>query len=164
MIQTPHPLIHPFSGWDMNRLVDSRAVSGRKHPFLTWEPFDGDTKIWTFIQLSDRDKDMFKVGGENVAASEIERVVMTLPGIEETAVVAKKDPMLEEVPVIFVHPTGGVSNGDALLEEQILSTCRSQLADFKVPRAVYFVDDFPRSTLEKIAKADLRRRLEGDRD
>ena len=112
-----------------------------------------------YIQFSDRAKDMLRVGGENVAASEVERVVLALPDVEEAAVVARKDPMLDEVPVIFVLPSGGVASAGVELETLILSTCRTQLADFKVPRAVYFVEDFPRSTLEKIAKAELRKRL-----
>jgi crotonobetaine/carnitine-CoA ligase len=108
-----------------------------------------------FIVFADREKDMLKVGGENVAASEVERVVATVPGVSEVAVVARRDPMLDEVPVAFV-----IANDAAGLQERILAACRAQLADFKVPRAVYLVDELPRSTLEKIAKAELRRRVE----
>jgi crotonobetaine/carnitine-CoA ligase len=43
-----------------------------------------------------------------------------------------------------------------VLSEAVIDTCKNQLADFKVPRAVYFVEDFPRATLEKIAKNKLR--------
>ena len=112
-----------------------------------------------FIQFSDRDKDMLKVGGENVAASEIERVILSVAGIMECAVVAKPDPMRDEVPHAFVLPQGGIANAPAGLTDAVLRACRAALADFKVPVGVTLVDDFPRSTLEKIAKAKLRATL-----
>ena len=108
------------------------------------------------LQFGDRDKDMLKVGGENVAASEIERVVGTVAGVAECAVVAKRDPMLDEVPVVFVLPPSGGAGDKGALEASVLEACQSALADFKVPREVHVVDELPRSTLEKIAKAKLR--------
>ena len=110
-----------------------------------------------FISFADRDKDMLKVGGENVAASEIERVVMTVPGIQECAVVAKRDPMLDEVPVVFVLVPGGEAAAPKDLVEKIGEACRKGLAGFKRPRDIRIVAELPRSTLEKIAKAELRR-------
>ena len=108
------------------------------------------------LVFGDRDKDMLKVGGENVAASEIERVVNSVAGVAECAVVAKRDPMLDEVPVVFVLPPAG-GGGDAnLLSGAILAACEQSLADFKVPREIRIVDELPRSTLEKVAKAQLR--------
>lgn len=110
-----------------------------------------------FIRFGDRAKDMLKVGGENVAASEIEQVIITVTGVRETAVVAKKHPMLDEVPVAFVIPQEGVMPEE--LETRVLQACRAQLADFKVPREIRVVDAMPRSTLEKVAKAELRKML-----
>ena len=103
---------------------------------------------------------MLKVGGENVAASEIERVIALVPGVYETAVVAQKHRMLDEVPVAFVIAAPAVdAAARAALSGQIIAECKAKLADFKVPRAVFVVDDMPRSTLEKIHKVELRKRL-----
>ena len=113
-----------------------------------------------FIKFGDRAKDMLKVGGENVAASEIEQVIAVVPGVREAAVVAKKHPMLDEVPVVFIIPAAGVEGAPADLHDTVMAACRSALADFKVPREIRFVDDMPRSTLEKVAKAELRKLLE----
>ena len=112
-----------------------------------------------FIKFGDRAKDMLKVGGENVAASEIEQVIAVIPGVREAAVVSKKHPMLDEVPVVFIIPQAGVAGLPADLHDTVMKACRSALADFKVPREIHFVDDMPRSTLEKVAKAELRKLL-----
>jgi crotonobetaine/carnitine-CoA ligase len=112
-----------------------------------------------FVRFGDRAKDMLKVGGENVAASEIEQVIAVVPGVRETAVVAKRHPMLDEVPVAFVIPQSGVAKLPDGLHDAVMAACRAQLADFKVPREIRFVDEMPRSTLEKVAKAELRKML-----
>jgi carnitine-CoA ligase len=113
-----------------------------------------------FMKFGDRAKDMLKVGGENVAASEIEQVIAVVPGVREAAVVAKKHPMLDEVPVAFIIPHAGVGGAPAELHDTVMSACRSALADFKIPREIRFVDEMPRSTLEKVAKAELRKLLD----
>ncbi len=112
------------------------------------------------LTFADRDKDMLKVGGENVAASEIERVIAVVPGVYEVAVVAQRHKMLDEIPVAFVIPAPGIDPeqpGD--LADRIIAACNDKLADFKVPRDVFVVAELPRSTLEKIHKAELRNRL-----
>jgi crotonobetaine/carnitine-CoA ligase len=113
-----------------------------------------------FVKFGDRAKDMLKVGGENVAASEIEQVVAQVAGVREAAVVAKKHPMLDEVPVVFIIPHSGVEKLPRDLHDDIMAACRSALADFKLPREIRFVDELPRSTLEKVAKAELRKLLQ----
>jgi crotonobetaine/carnitine-CoA ligase len=113
-----------------------------------------------YVKFGDRAKDMLKVGGENVAASEIEQVIAVVPGVREAAVVAKKHPMLDEVPVAFIIPHAGVGGAPAELHDTVMTACRGALADFKVPREIRFVDEMPRSTLEKVAKAELRKMLD----
>jgi crotonobetaine/carnitine-CoA ligase len=112
-----------------------------------------------FLKFGDRAKDMLKVGGENVAASEIEQVIAVVPGVREAAVVAKKHPMLDEVPVVFIIPAAGCEAAPKDLHDTVMAACRNALADFKVPREIRFVDEMPRSTLEKVAKAELRKML-----
>jgi len=109
-----------------------------------------------WITFVERENDMLKVGGENVAALEVEGVIRAVAGVEEVAVVAGPDPMLDEVPVAFVVVSEVEEGAKAALAERIIETCQSELSSFKVPRAVYLIDELPRVTLGKIAKAALR--------
>ncbi|HMQ18320.1 MAG TPA: AMP-binding protein, partial [Sphingopyxis sp.] len=103
--------------------------------------------------FAEREKDMLKIGGENVAASEIERVLMGFPGVVEAAVVGRPDEMLDEVAVAFIVAAPGIEAA------AVVTHCAAQLADFKVPRAVHFLDELPKGTLDKVLKRDLRARL-----
>ena len=107
-----------------------------------------------FLFFVERTKDMLKVGGENVAALEIEQVILTVPGVAEVAVVAKPHPMLDETPVAFVLPVK--TPHDTALPRAIEATCEALLSDFKRPTEVRIVDELPRSTIEKVSKARLR--------
>lgn len=109
------------------------------------------------LVFGDRAKDMLKVGGENVAASEIERVIVTMDEVAEAAVVGKPHDFLGEVPVVFVIPVASASPG---LEARVRARCETLLADFKVPRMVILTDTLPRSMMNKVAKKELRARLE----
>ncbi len=118
--------------------------------------FDTGDRVWQsehgHLRFADRAKDMLKVGAENVAASEIESVIALVPGVGEVAVVGRPHPMLDEVPVAFViSPNPGPE-----LAEAILAKCRHELAGFKVPVEVLFMDEFPRAELNKVAKKELR--------
>jgi crotonobetaine/carnitine-CoA ligase len=103
------------------------------------------------ITFGERDKDVLKVGGENVGAPEIERVLLSVPGVVEAAVVGRPDPMLGDVPVAFVV----VSDGSAVVAA-IEAACEASLPPFKRPREIRVVTELPRATLGKVAKAQLR--------
>jgi carnitine-CoA ligase len=112
-------------------------------------PFaDGD------IRYDGRSKDMLRIGAENVAASEIERVIGTVAGVIESAVVGKPHELLDEVAVAFVIAPAGEG-----LRAAIQEACAKGLADFKVPREIYFVEELPRVTLGKTDKKTLRKML-----
>jgi carnitine-CoA ligase len=108
----------------------------------------------------DRDADVLKVGGENVSAREVEDACRQVPGIADVAVVAQSHEMLSEVAVAFVIRGPGAEEDEARLEQLVIEQCSANLADFKVPRAVYVVEEFPRATLDKVAKNKLRERAD----
>ncbi|WP_427981198.1 AMP-binding protein [Agarivorans sp.] len=107
-----------------------------------------------------RYKDMLRVGGENVAALEIETAIDQTGLVMECAVVGQQHYMLGEVPVAFVSLSDeGKKHKQEYVREQVIAHCREKLADFKVPRSVMIVASFPRSTLDRISKKVLRERL-----
>ncbi|MDY0014418.1 MAG: class I adenylate-forming enzyme family protein [Rhodocyclaceae bacterium] len=112
---------------------------------------DGD------FYYQDRGADRLKVGGENVSALEIERLIASVPGVGEVAVVAKPDPALFEVAVAFVVRGEGAPQEGAL-RETVLALCGERLSRFKVPRRVYFLAALPKLAIAgKIAKPELRK-------
>ncbi len=107
------------------------------------------------VFYQERDKDLLKVGGENVSAREVEDVVGAVPGVAQVAVVGKRHDWLDQVVVAFVIKAADTPD-DADLERRVINACSAKLADFKVPRAVYVVDAFPTGTLDKLLKNRLR--------
>jgi len=106
-----------------------------------------------YLYIVDRFKDMIVSGGENIASSEIERVLYEHDAVLEAAVVGRPDERWGEVPVAFVvlrHDA--TATADLLLEH-----CRAQLARFKVPTAITFLDALPRNPSGKVLKRELRR-------
>jgi acyl-CoA synthetase (AMP-forming)/AMP-acid ligase II len=101
-------------------------------------------------------KDMLKVGGENVAPSEIESHLSTHPGIKLVQVVGAPDERLEEVPAAFVELVPGAE----LTEDEVIEYCRGQIASFKVPRHVRFLsaEEWPMSAT-KMQKFRLKERI-----
>jgi acyl-CoA synthetase (AMP-forming)/AMP-acid ligase II len=109
---------------------------------------DDDGYLW----IVDRLKDMIVSGGENIAGSEVERVLYEHDAVLEVAVVARPDDRWGEVPVAFVALRGG-ANATA---DELIDHCRDQLARFKVPKDVVFVDALPRNPSGKVLKRELR--------
>jgi acyl-CoA synthetase (AMP-forming)/AMP-acid ligase II len=109
---------------------------------------DEDGYLW----IVDRLKDMILSGGENIAGSEVERVLYEHEAVLEVAVVGRPDERWGEVPVAFV----AVRDGAATTADELIEHCRVQLARFKVPKDVVFVDALPRNPSGKVLKRDLR--------
>ena len=106
------------------------------------------------IMFHGRFKDMLKVGGENVAAAEIETLLGRHPAVKLAQVVGIPDPKYAEVPAAFIE----LNPGAAATEAELLSFCKAEVASFKVPRVVRFVQEWPMSS-SKIQKFRLRQQL-----
>ncbi len=109
------------------------------------------------LGYSGRLKDMLKVGGENVAAIEIEDYLVGHPAVNIVQVVAAPDARYTEVPAAFVQLTPG----QELTEEELQQFCIGQIATFKVPRYVRFLTEWPMSGT-KIQKFVLRERISAE--
>lgn len=105
-----------------------------------------------FLFITDRKKDMIISGGENIASSEVERVIYQIPEVAECAVIGLPDRDWGERPaaVVVLRP------GSQLTALEITSKCRENLAGFKVPKEIYLRDDLPRNPSGKVLKRVLR--------
>jgi len=108
-----------------------------------------------YLRITDRKKDIYIMGGFNVAPAEVENVIAKMEGVAQVAVVGAPDPRFGEVGAAFVIPrVAGVLSG-----EEVIDHCRRRLANYKVPRHVIFVDAFPLNAMGKVLKRDLRDRI-----
>ena len=105
-----------------------------------------------YLFIVDRLKDMIVSGGENIAGSEVERVLYEHEAVLEAAVVGRPDERWGEVPVAFVV----LRPGQSVTADELISHSRSQLARFKVPKDVTFLEALPRNPSGKVLKRDLR--------
>jgi len=106
------------------------------------------------IMFHGRTKDMLKVGGENVAAAEIEASLQRHGAVKLAQVVGIPDARYAEVPAAFVE----LKPGEIATEQELIAHCKAEIAGFKVPRHVRFVTEWPMST-SKIQKFRLRDQL-----
>jgi crotonobetaine/carnitine-CoA ligase len=108
-----------------------------------------------FFHFVDRAKDMIKRAGENVAASEVEAVILTHPQVFDCAVVGVPDPMRDEAIVAVVVAVEGAS----VKSDAIIAWCKDRLASFRVPERIEFRELLPRTSVGKIQKHVLRAEL-----
>ena len=101
-----------------------------------------------------RFKDMLKVGGENVAAAEVEAVLASHPAVRLAQVIGLPDDRLAEIPAAYIERDGDV----AVEPDELIAYTKSRLASFKVPRHIRFIDEWPMSA-SKIQKFKLRAAL-----
>jgi fatty-acyl-CoA synthase len=108
-----------------------------------------------FLYLTDRKKDMIISGGENIASSEVERVLYQLPQVAEAVAVGLPDTQWGErvVAVVVLQP------GAALTLEQLRTHCEGRLGGFKTPRQLVLRDTLPRNPSGKVLKRVLRDEL-----
>ncbi len=104
-----------------------------------------------FLKIVDRIKDMILVSGFNVYPNEIEEVVMMHPDVLEVAAVGKASPNSGEMVKIFV-----VKKSASLTEEALIRHCRENLTAYKIPRAIVFLGELPKSNVGKILRRELR--------
>jgi long-chain acyl-CoA synthetase len=105
-----------------------------------------------FLKIVDRLKDMIIVSGFNVYPNEVEAVAATCAGVSVCACVGEPDERTGEALRLFVVREPGVT----LAEEQIIEYCRRELAAYKVPKSVTFVEMLPTSAVGKVLRRKLR--------
>jgi fatty-acyl-CoA synthase len=105
--------------------------------------------------LTDRVKDMIISGGENIASSEVERVVYQMPQVREAAIIGLPDEKWGERPVAVV----ALNPGHTLDYETLASHCRAYLAAFKVPKQLILREQLPRNPSGKVLQRVLRDEL-----
>lgn len=101
---------------------------------------------WLFFM--GRCGNMIKRSGENVSCSEVETIISSHPSILDAAVIGVPDPLRDQAVKAFVQ----LRRGHSLTKEEVIDYCKKNLADYKVPTVVEFVDEFPRTATGKIKK------------
>ncbi|HET8748177.1 MAG TPA: malonyl-CoA synthase [Ramlibacter sp.] len=105
-----------------------------------------------YVTIVGRSKDLIISGGYNVYPAEVEGYINELPGVAESALVGVPHPDFGEVGVAVVVPRPGAQ----LDAEQIIATLKGQLANFKIPKRCFVVEELPRNTMGKVQKNLLR--------
>ena len=106
-----------------------------------------------YVHFFDRSKDVIKRAGENIAATEVERVLNEHPKIMESAVIGIPDPLRDEAVKAFVV----LRPAEAMTEEEVKAWCAGRLSKFKVPSVCEFRSSLPKTSIGKIMKYVLKK-------
>ncbi|MDG2333757.1 MAG: class I adenylate-forming enzyme family protein [Myxococcota bacterium] len=138
--------------WGYYRRPEANANSFRGRWFRTGDlaQMDADGYVW----IVGRMKDMIKRSGENIAAVEVEGALAEHPDILEAAVIPVPDKLRKEEVKAYLILQPGKTAAD-LSPDQVAIHCESRLARFKIPRFIAYVDEFPRTPSNKVAKSKL---------
>jgi fatty-acyl-CoA synthase len=110
-----------------------------------------------YMQITDRDKDVIKSGGEWISSIEIENTALGCAGIAEAAVIGIPHPRWTERPLLIVVRKPGA----AVSKEDVLAWLQDKIANWWLPEAVEFVDEIPHTATGKIQKMELRKKFGG---
>ncbi len=105
-----------------------------------------------YLRITDRIKDMFIVGGFNCYPAEIENLLCSMEGVAQSAVIGVADERMGEVAKAFIVRRPGAS----LEADEVIAWCRRNMANYKVPRSVEFLDALPLNAAGKVLKTTLR--------
>ncbi|WP_286131389.1 MULTISPECIES: FadD3 family acyl-CoA ligase [Actinomycetes] len=159
----------PFTGMEIKLSENGEVLARGKmvmrgyldDPKATAEAIDADGWLHTGdigtidergnLSITDRLKDMYISGGFNVYPAEVEQVLARIDGVAEAAVVGVPDERLGEVGRAYLT----LSPGASVDEKSVIEYCRQKLANFKTPRSVIIIDEFPRNAGGKILKREL---------
>lgn len=108
-----------------------------------------------YFYIVDRKKDLIIVGGYNVYPREVEEVLYQHPEITEAAVVGEPHPEMGEAVIAFV-----VSDNFSLNEEAVIEYCKQEMAKYKLPKRIEFMEELPKNTTGKILRKNLRDHLQ----
>ena len=100
---------------------------------------------------------MFISGGENVYPAEVESVLSKYPGVREVSVIGIPDPRWGEAVHAVIVMDPAVQTDTTADADAITTWCRTQIASFKCPRSISFMDELPRNATGKILKRELRK-------
>lgn len=133
--------------WDQpDRTVDAIEHGWYRSGDIAWRDAEG------LYYIVDRAKDMIVSGGENIYSAEIENVLSTHPAVAAVAVIGVPHERWGECVKAMII----VREGHVVGEVDLIAHCRTQLAAYKVPKSVDFVDEFPLVPSGKVSKKDLR--------
>jgi acyl-CoA synthetase (AMP-forming)/AMP-acid ligase II len=143
----------------------TRMLGYYKADELTQEAFDDQGWYYTgdlatidkqgYYRIAGRLKDMIIRAGQNIYPAELESVMVTYPKVHQVAVVGVPDAISGEKVVAFIVP----KEGTEITPVEFLNFCRSNMAPYKVPAQVYFMDEFPMNATGKVLKRILREKL-----